>query len=145
MLRYCIALLIACLMLTAPAVADMPTPARNAMNLWLDLIDERRFGEAWDRASPLLQEQVERELWIARHQSLAFRDGSLRERRLRHHGVYRHIPDGPEGEYQIAVFSSRFGSALRDRGEVVTMEYRNGQWLPVGYFRRDDVPQPPGN
>jgi hypothetical protein len=104
---------------------------------WLALVDEGKYAESWDLASPFMQKHYARDHW-RRAMSVSIKPlGALKSRTVR--VVEDHprkvLPGGPKASYMIVRFDTVYEN-LPSADESVTLMYLHNQggWGVVGYF-----------
>jgi hypothetical protein len=162
-------LLAAVLLWTAPAQAqNMPQQqspenseaieeARAAAEEWLALTDAGSFGESWNEAASMLQDQVTQDQWIQQSEQVSSQIGSIEERSLMQRryasGDSENLPEGlPEGEYVFLIYEASASDFDQPLNEIVAVTKENDAWKIAGYTVRpaqrqqpQQPPQPPNN
>jgi hypothetical protein len=120
----------------APPTAGVDTDqqvaaAREAGEAWLELVDAADYEQSWEMASPMLQDQVTQEQWVGVGEQVDSQVGAL-ESRIFSRGQYAtSLPNVPEGEYVVLVYSSQFANAGAQ--EIVVMAREDEDWNVAGY------------
>lgn len=133
---FCIALLLLAL---APGVstaddAVLLQEARETADRWLDGIDRKQYGECWDQTSPLLQERMGRDSWIASLTQGEQALGGVEERTPTQGSLEHSPPNAPEGHYAMLVYTTDF--ARKKVEECLVLREEEGAWRVVGYWLR---------
>ena len=112
------------------------TPAMEEALSWLAIMDQARYGDAWEAASESFRNSIERVKWEIAAQQGRGAVGVLIARKLRTATYTRQVPGAPVGEYVAIVFDSRFDrrpAAI----ELLTAERGpEGRWRIAGYSIR---------
>lgn len=112
------------------------TPAMEEARAWLAVMDEGRYGDAWESASESFRSSIERVKWEIAAQEGRNAAGVLIARKLRTASYTRQVPGAPLGEYVAIVFDTRFErrpAAI----ELLTAERGpDGRWRIAGYSIR---------
>jgi len=118
--------------LPALGAAAVPDEARLTAEAWLRLVDGGEYDRCWDQASPLLRENMQRDVWSRALTQGAAQLGPLAVRKLENSQLDSNPPQRPEGEY--ALF--RFGSIFRNATvrETLALRMENGAWRVVAYW-----------
>jgi hypothetical protein len=121
----------------AQTASDMDlAPAMAAAQSWLSLVDQGRYGQSWEEASPLLQEAMPRKQWETTLAPARSPLGALVVRKLRSATYAAEIPGAPPGEYVVIVYDTRFDNRLVAFETVTPMRGKDGTWKIAGYFIR---------
>lgn len=111
-------------------------PATAAAEAWLETVDARRYGAAWDAAAPLLQGAIERTQWEVTLQDVRGPLGAAAARKLRSATYARSLPNAPAGEYVVIEYATHFQNRPLTVETVTPMKQPDGTWKVAGYFIR---------
>lgn len=131
------ALLATALLLAAalPALAGGgQAQARQAAQAWLELLDQGRYGQAWDQASPLLQKNISRAEWESRLRRLAAKTGPAGQRKLLRSQAMTNPPDAPPGDYVLLIYAPGFPNSPMILEQVALRRGSGGRWRVAGYI-----------
>lgn len=106
--------------------------ARETAEIWLQLVDSGKYGECWDRASPLLKAHMKRDDWV---QALAQGEkeyGRAAQRTLKGDSLEESPPNMPKGQYAALVFETAFENKTAE--ECVVLRNEDGDWRVLGYW-----------
>ncbi|BCR04241.1 hypothetical protein DESUT3_13100 [Desulfuromonas versatilis] len=106
----------------------------NTATQFLELIDAGRYGEAWDEATGFLQQNIPRDRWIGKVAGEREGIGALLERSLSETGFTSEASGGPEGEYAVLVYQSRFQHKGQASEKVTLLLGSDAVWRVAGYF-----------
>ena len=133
----CVSLLAAASGLAAAQEDELAaTPALAAAEIWLTLLDEGRYGQAWDRAVPMMQERIPRTQWETGLATTRQTFGIVLRRKLRQANLTRILPGAPEGDYFILQYDTVFEGRPLTTEVVTAMKDRDGVWRVSGYELR---------
>lgn len=107
---------------------------------WLALIDNEKYADAWQQASPLLQKKTSQQEWIKTIAELRKPLGTTNARYIATANSAKSLPGFPDGDYVILQFYTTFsgkGLAL----EAITLVKSNDttdseDWKIVEYSMR---------
>lgn len=107
---------------------------------WLTLIDNEKYADGWQQASPLLQKKTPQQEWIKTVIELRKSRGTLTARYIATANSAKSLSDFPDGDYVVLQFYSTFsekGLAL----EIITLAKSNNtsdseDWKIVEYSMR---------
>jgi hypothetical protein len=107
--------------------------ALDATSSWLQLVDQKQFGQSWDNASSFFRESVTRAQWEASMRTVRQPLGDPLERKLSNVHEMPQMPGAADGEY----LTIRFESSFRMRPRVierVALARQTENWEVLGYF-----------
>lgn len=118
-------------------------PAAQAMESWLQEIDEGRYAESWEAASGKFQEALTSAQWVAALNSARKPLGACLERKLASALPQQSLPNPQggvlKGEFVVAQFKTSFANLARAMETVTFEKAADGQWKASGYFVRPDA------
>jgi uncharacterized protein DUF4019 len=112
------------------------TPALAAAEIWLTLLDEGRYGQAWDRVVPMMQERIARTQWETGLATTRQPLGPALRRKLRQANLTHILPGAPEGDYFVLQYDTVFEGRPLTTEVVTAMKDRDGIWRVSGYELR---------
>ncbi|MGZ5081591.1 MAG: DUF4019 domain-containing protein [Usitatibacter sp.] len=110
------------------------TPAIQAADAWLALIDGQRYGESWDQASQLFQDATPRLKWETTAQSTRGPLGAVQGRKMHSATYTRTLPGAPPGEYVVIRYETHFVNRPFSTETVTPSREKDGTWKVSGYF-----------
>ena len=126
------------LLLAAPDAgtgAPEATGVRSA-EAWLRLIDEGRYGSAWDESAAMFRERVSRAQWETMSAAARGPLGRVLSRKLGSAQLVHELPGAPDGTYLVLVYQTRFEHKERGIETVTVMLDSAGSFRGAGYFIR---------
>jgi hypothetical protein len=118
------------------AAAVDTTPVMEESRAWLAMMDQGRYGDAWEAASEGFRSSITREKWEIAAQEGRNAAGVLIARKLRTATYTRQLPGAPEGEYVAIVFDSRFERRSIAIELLTAQRSADGRWRVAGYSIR---------
>lgn len=124
------------------AQAELPKPtagtpsqqaeAIDAAREYLALIDDKKFGETWERAGSVLKDRTSEFWWTNALKASRALHGSG-DREIEGLGFTSQIETGvPVDDYVLVQFKSASGSTTLT--EKIVMQKEQGTWKIIGYF-----------
>lgn len=110
------------------------TPAIQAANAWLALIDGQRYGESWEQSSQLFQDATPRLKWETTAQSVRGPLGAVQARKMHSATYTRTLPGAPPGEYVVIRYETHFVNRPFSTETVTPSREKDGTWKVSGYF-----------
>jgi hypothetical protein len=111
--------------------------SRQVAEVWLPLLDSRKYAESWEALSPKTKEKIGKELWQAGVMGFRRPLGQLKSRRLGKILYINSLKGYPEHEGAIV----RFDSVYENRASVIELvgviHDEDGAWRVVAY----DIPK----
>jgi hypothetical protein len=134
---------IACLLTALPALlllcslasAQENQAALDAARKWVNLIDEGKYEESWEKAAPVFKESISQQDWVKSLEMVRTPLGSVLSRNLRNTAETTSLPGAPEGEYLVMEFDTSFQNKASTI-ETITVRKVNGNWKVGGYYIR---------
>ena len=131
---------------TTPAAKPDDKPAQptrgedkdviEATERFLRLIDTGNYGDAWDGAAAPLKSSVTRPKFVEGLGRLRKPLGKVASRKPGHFARTHQLPGGPEGDYAIVSFETKFAGGKLAEEQVVWLLEANDNWRVSGYFIR---------
>ncbi|WP_410337204.1 DUF4019 domain-containing protein [Longimonas sp.] len=125
----------------SPENPEAVEEAREAAEEWLELTDAGSFGESWDEAATLLQDEVSQEEWTSQSEDINDQVGDIEERNFMGGQYQEDIPDLPEGEYVIMQYEATPSDLDQQLMEIVATTKEDGEWKVAGYTMRPAAQQ----
>jgi hypothetical protein len=131
--------LAAMLLLPLAAVAaekhdDAEKKAVESAEAWLKLVDQAKYGEAWDSAAEYLKNAVSKEDFGKSLAAVRKPLGKLKSRELKAKQYATSLPGAPDGEYVVIQFKTVFENKKATIETVTPMLDKDKKWRPSGYF-----------
>jgi hypothetical protein len=101
---------------------------------WLALVDRQKYGESWDAAAKLFQDNVARDTW---RDALGAARGPLGKpvaRKVKSAETRTSLPGAPDGKYVIIQFDTSFEHKKSAVETITPMQEADGSWKVSGYF-----------
>ncbi len=114
---------------TVPQAA--PSEAISAAEAWLKLLDEGKYGQCWDTASPFYKNKVAKEVWTKSIEKFRATLGNVKSRQISFcTPPFKHtLP----GECVVIHFAANFDSQKEFIETVLLMREKDGLWKVTGY------------
>jgi hypothetical protein len=112
---------------------EVPNVVKQAALNWLNLIDRKKYTQAYSLTSPYFKERVKEVNWLNKIESALQMDAPVSERKLINSKYLTSMPDAPDGEYYVMQFSSERADNT-EVIETVTPVLDNGQWKVCGFY-----------
>ena len=113
---------------------DAEKSAVKAAEAWLKLVDQAKYGEAWDSAAEYLKNAVSKEDFGKSLGAVRKPLGKVKSRELKGAKYATSLPGAPDGEYVVIQFKTVFENK-KDTVETVTpMLDKDKKWRSSGYF-----------
>ena len=130
-------LLLSSLPVSGQIVDEVP---REVARSWVALVDEGKYEESWKTASPLFQQAVSREDWVAKIRKLRKTWGKLKKREFVR-GRYVESPvNFPQGDYFALEYRTEFEN-VKISELVVPVKDETGLWQVGSYSISTKTPQ----
>ena len=100
---------------------------------WLDIVDNGKYSESWERSDSFFQTQISKANWTAALENVRSPLGEVLSRSELAKKEYASLPGVPDGEYLVIQFKTDFQNKASST-ETLTLSKSSGAWLPVGYF-----------
>jgi hypothetical protein len=119
-----------------PAGADSAdeTAALAAAKKWLAIMDSGRFGSGYDDASTVIKTAFTRKKFEELINTTRGQLGTVRSRVLRSKKYSTSIPGGPDGQYVVIQFDTRFEKKPSAIETITPAKEKNGAWKVSGYY-----------
>lgn len=114
--------------------AEAKQNAREVAEQWLELTDAGEFGQSWDEAASMMQDQIEREQWQEAGSQMEDQLGDFQTRQFAQ-AEYRDSiqtqQETLEGPFVILMYQSQF-EAGQIIEQLITVK-RDDSWKVAGY------------
>ncbi len=116
--------------------AEAKQEAREVAEQWLELTDAGQFGQSWDEAAAMMQDQIEREQWEQRSSQVHDQLGDVQQRQFAK-AQYRDSLQTPQqetlqGPFVVLMYQSQFEQAGQIIEQLIAVK-RDGTWKVAGY------------
>ena len=101
---------------------------------WLALVDRQKYGESWDAAAKLFQDNVARDTWRDALGAARGPLGTPVARRVKSAETRTSLPGAPDGKYVIILFDTSFEHKKSAVETITPMQEADGSWKVSGYF-----------
>lgn len=110
------------------------TAARKAAESWLPLLDAQKYGESWEKLSPIVKKTISKEHWEIGLSELRSPLGKLKSRTFFSSDYIKSLKGYPKREGVMVQFMSQFenGSIFEYVG---TIHDKDGKWRVTAYRR----------
>ncbi len=112
---------------------EIPNEAKKAALNWLNLIDSKKYSQAYSLTAPYFKEKVNKESWLSKIESVRKSRPPISARKLLGSKHFTSLPDAPDGDYFVMQFSSESSEDI-ETIETITPVLDNGQWKVCGYY-----------
>jgi len=103
---------------------------------WLQLADNGKYGESWNKAATLFKKAVTKEKWEQAMKQVREPLGKLLSRKVKSATYTTTLPGAPDGEYVVIQFETSFANKKSAVETVTPMMDTDGKWHVSGYFIR---------
>lgn len=101
---------------------------------FLLLVDTGQYGQSWDEASTVFQNQVSKEEWSRQIEAIRSSLGTLSKREIANAEYMTELPGAPDGHYVVIQYNSSFDKKQNGVETVTPMLDETGQWKVSGYY-----------
>ena len=101
---------------------------------WVALLDDGKGEESWEAACSVFKKQVEKGEWVGMLGQLRGSLGAVDSRELESAKFSTQVPNSPDGEYVMVVYTTSFEKRAGAEETVVTMRDEDGELRVVGDF-----------
>jgi hypothetical protein len=107
--------------------------AIKSANLWLEIVDSRRYAESWRKAALLLQNAVSEDQFVKSLAAARGAFGKVLSRRVISATYAESLPGAPDGRYVVIQYKTSF-EKKKSSIETVTPKQESGEWRVSGYY-----------
>lgn len=111
---------------------DFEKAGQNAAHAWLQLLDRKDWGTAWDASAMMFRQTVPLGTWMDNVPKLRDPLGALVERQSGLAVYKKTLAGRPEGDYVSVIFVSKFANKQVEE-TVTTVRETDGRWRVTGY------------
>lgn len=116
-----------------PEMAGWKIEAAQAAQDYVNLLDQGRYGESWDRGSVLFQHTISKKEWNTALTLARKRLGPVRSRTLKDERPAWDPKGLPKGPYMVVEYNTSFQRAPNS-GELLTLRRdEDGKWKVLTY------------
>ena len=108
--------------------------AQKQADAWVKVVDEGKYAESWEKASPLFQQSVTQAQWEQAARQVRDPLGELKSRELNKAEYTTTLPKAPEGEYVVVEYTASFANRDNATETVILSKTEEDGWATVGYF-----------
>ena len=101
---------------------------------WLALVDQGKYGAAWDESAGYLRRAVKRRALGRQLRAARTPFGPLTDRTLTSAEYRTTLPGAPDGEYVVIQFAASFEEKQQAVETVTPMREPDGEWRVSGYY-----------
>jgi hypothetical protein len=113
---------------------DAEKKAVESADAWLALVDQDKYGEAWDTAAEYLKNAVAREDFGKSLTAARKPLGKVKSRELKSKQYATSLPGAPDGEYVVIQFKTAFENKKSGIETITPMLDKDKKWRVSGYF-----------
>jgi hypothetical protein len=119
---------------TSLAADKAEAAATRQAEAWLALVDQGKYGEAWEATSKLFQGAVTRAAWAEKIGGVRGPLGKVLSRRVKSERPTTRLPGAPDGKYVVIQFATSYENKKQAVETVTPMLEADGSWKVSGYF-----------
>lgn len=101
---------------------------------WLKLVDQGKYGDAWDSAAEYLKNAVSKEDFAKSLTAARKPLGNVKSRELKSKQYATSLPGAPDGEYAVIQFKTGFENKKAAVETITPMFDKDKKWRVSGYF-----------
>jgi hypothetical protein len=122
--------------LARPLAADCASEdeAEDAAAAWLQVVDDGRYGQSWQEASPAFKEAITKEQWLQALGAARAPLGSCLSRKRVARRLVESLPGAPKGPYVVIQYASEFQKKTGAVETITPALGSDGRWRVAGYF-----------
>jgi hypothetical protein len=113
---------------------DAEKKAVESAEAWLALVDQAKYGEAWDTASEYLKNAVSKEDFAKSLGAARKPLGKVKSRELKSKQYATSLPGTPDGEYVVIQYKTAFENKKAGVETITPMLDKDKKWRVSGYF-----------
>jgi hypothetical protein len=118
----------------APKHDEAEKKAVASADAWLPLVDQEKYGDAWESASAYLKNAIGKESFITALNGARKPLGKMKSRQIKSKEYRTSLPGAPDGEYVVMQFETSFESKKSAIETITPMLDKDGTWKVSGYF-----------
>ena len=108
--------------------------AVESAEAWLKLVDQGKYGDAWDSAAEYLKNAVSKEDFAKSLAAARKPLGSVKSREMKSKQYATSLPGAPDGEYVVIQFKTAFENKKSGVETITPMLDKDKKWRVSGYF-----------
>ncbi len=108
--------------------------AVEAVQAWLQLLDEGKYADSWDQSAKLYQHDVTKQQCEVLLSAARMPLGKVLSRKLKSKRYTGSLPGAPVGEYVVIQFETSFENNQSAIETVMPMKDKDGKWRVSGYY-----------
>ncbi len=105
-----------------------------AAETWLNLVDEGKYSESWNRAANFFQKAVPLANWETAIKGVRPALGKVLSRKFLSNEYTTSLPGAPDGEYVVIQFQMSFENKKAAVETITPMKEKDGTWKVAGYY-----------
>jgi hypothetical protein len=113
---------------------DAEKKAVESAEAWLKLVDQGKYGDAWDSAAQYLKNAVSKEDFAKSLAAARKPLGKLKSRELKSKRYATSLPGAPDGEYVVIQFTTALENKKSAVETITPMLDKDKKWRVSGYF-----------
>lgn len=113
-----------------------PAAAQAAADVWLGLVDDGQYVQAWQKTASIFQHAVSQDSWTSTATTRRMPLGKMLTRKLVSATFSKALPGTPEGSYVVATYEASFEHKKTATETVTAALDTDGQWKVSGYYVR---------
>ena len=113
---------------------DAEKKAVESAEAWLKLVDQGKYGDAWDSASEYLKDAVSKEDFAKSLTPARKPLGSVKSRELKSKQYATSLPGAPDGQYVVIQYKTAFENKKAGVETITPMLDKDKKWRVSGYF-----------
>lgn len=119
-----------------PNTTEAEKKAVAAADAWLPIVDQEKYGEAWDLAAAYLKNVVGRDALVKGLEGVRKPLGAVKSRKLKSKEYRTTLPGAPDGQYVVIQFETSLEHKESAIETITPMLDKDGVWRVSGYFIR---------
>ena len=113
---------------------DAEKKAVESAEAWLALVDQGKYGDAWDSAAEYLKDAVSKEDFAKSSGPARKPLGNVTLRELKSKQYATSLPGAPDGEYVVLQYKTAFENKKAAVETITPMLDKDKKWRVSGYF-----------
>ena len=113
---------------------DAEKKAVESAEAWLKLVDQGKYGDAWDLSAEYLKNAVSKEDFAKSLAAARKPLGNVKSRELKSKQYATSLPGAPDGEYVVIQFKTAFENKKSAVETITPMLDKDKKWRVAGYF-----------
>ena len=113
---------------------DAEKKAGESAEAWLKLVDQGKYGDAWDSAAEYLKDAVSKEDFAKSLAAARKPLGDVKARELKSKQYATSLPGAPDGQYVVIQYKTAFENKKAGVETITPMLDKDKKWRVSGYF-----------